>query len=147
MHDPFRYVASSPNVIRLAVTLSIRYPPSLRQVEDLPFERVIAICRETVRFWWARFAARLAAKTGRRRPGDSRAVPQRRWRLDEDFVNINGEYMVSGGPWIAKARRWRSSPRSAGAARRLWLSFDARRSAMAGAKPSRPTDRAAVAPR
>jgi putative transposase len=91
MHDPFRYVASSPDVIRLAVTLSIRYPPSLRQVEDLPFERGIAICRETVRFWWARFAARLAAKTGRRRPGDSRAVPQRRWRLDEDFVTNNGE--------------------------------------------------------
>jgi len=91
MHDPFRYVASSPDVIRLAVTLSIRYPPSLRQVEDLPFERGIAICRETVRFWWTRFAARLAAKTRRRRPENSWAVPQRRRQLDEVFVNINGE--------------------------------------------------------
>ncbi len=30
----------------------LRYPLSLRQVEDLLFERGIDICRETVRFWW-----------------------------------------------------------------------------------------------
>jgi len=33
----------------------IRYPLSLRQVEDLLFERGIDICHETVRFWWNRF--------------------------------------------------------------------------------------------
>ncbi len=35
----------------------IRYPLSLRQVEDLLFERGIDICHETVRFWWNRFVA------------------------------------------------------------------------------------------
>lgn len=52
MHNPFRYFNSSPEVIRLAVMMYVRYPLSLRQVEDLLFERGIDICHETVRFWW-----------------------------------------------------------------------------------------------
>jgi len=39
MQNPFRYFNSSPEVIRLAVLMYIRYPLSLRQVEDLLFER------------------------------------------------------------------------------------------------------------
>ncbi len=39
MRNPFRYFNSSPEVIRLAVIMYIRYPLSLRQVEDLLFER------------------------------------------------------------------------------------------------------------
>ena len=35
MHNPFRYFNSSPEVIRLAVMMYVRYPLSLRQVEDL----------------------------------------------------------------------------------------------------------------
>ena len=35
MQNPFRYFDSSPEVIRLAVMMYIRYPLSLRQVEDL----------------------------------------------------------------------------------------------------------------
>ncbi len=35
MRNPFRYFNSSPEVIRLAVMMYIRYPLSLRQVEDL----------------------------------------------------------------------------------------------------------------
>ncbi len=54
MRNPFRYFNSSPEVIRLAVMMYIRYPLSLRQVEDLLFERGIDICHETVRFWWNR---------------------------------------------------------------------------------------------
>ncbi len=38
MQNPFRYFNSSPEVIRLAVTMYIRYPLSLRQVEDLLFD-------------------------------------------------------------------------------------------------------------
>ena len=38
MRNPFRYFNSSPEVIRLAVMMYIRYPLSLRQVEDLLFE-------------------------------------------------------------------------------------------------------------
>jgi transposase-like protein len=34
MRDPFRYFNSSPEVIRLVVMMYIRYPLSLRQVEE-----------------------------------------------------------------------------------------------------------------
>ena len=51
MRNPCRYFNSSPEVIRLAVMLYIRYPLSLRQVEDILFERGIDICYETVRYW------------------------------------------------------------------------------------------------
>jgi putative transposase len=56
MRNPFRYINNSPGVIRSAVMMYIRYPLSLRQVEDLLFERGIDICHETVRYWWNRFA-------------------------------------------------------------------------------------------
>jgi hypothetical protein len=32
----------------------VRFPLSLRNVEDLLFERGIDICHETVRLWWNR---------------------------------------------------------------------------------------------
>ncbi len=63
MQNPFRYFNSSPEVIRLAVMMYIRYPLSLRQVEDLLFERGIDICHETMRFWWNRFGPMFAADT------------------------------------------------------------------------------------
>ena len=91
MRNPFRYFKSSPEVIRLTVMLYIRYPLSLRQVEDLLFERGIDICHETVRFWWNRFGPMFAAEIRRRRAQSLRAVPQWRWHLDEVFVKINGE--------------------------------------------------------
>ena len=59
MNNPFRYFNSSPEVIRLAVMMYIRYPLSLRQVEDILFERGIDICHETIRYWWNRFGAPL----------------------------------------------------------------------------------------
>ena len=48
-HDPFHWFDSSPEVIRLVVMMYVRYPLSLRNVEDLLFERGIDICHETVR--------------------------------------------------------------------------------------------------
>jgi transposase-like protein len=53
--NPFRYFDSSPEVIRLVVMMYVRYPLSLRNVEDLLFERGIDVCHETVRLWWDRF--------------------------------------------------------------------------------------------
>jgi putative transposase len=50
MKNPFRCFNSSPKIIRLTVMMYVRYPLSLRQVEDLLFERGIDICHETVRF-------------------------------------------------------------------------------------------------
>ena len=70
MRNPFRYFNNSPEVIRLAVLLYIRYPLSLRQVEDLLFERGIDICHETVRFWWNRFGSMFAAEIRKRRVHD-----------------------------------------------------------------------------
>jgi putative transposase len=56
--NPFRYFNSSPEVIRLVMMMMyLRYPLSLRNVEDLLFERGIDICHETVRLWWNRFGA------------------------------------------------------------------------------------------
>ncbi len=55
MRNPFRYFNSSPEVIRLAVMMYIRYSLSLRQVEDPLLERGMDIRHETVRFWWNRF--------------------------------------------------------------------------------------------
>ena len=60
MRNPFRYFNSSPEVIRLTVMMYIRYPLSLRQVEDILFELGIDICHETVRFWWNRFGPMFA---------------------------------------------------------------------------------------
>jgi transposase-like protein len=46
--SPFRYFNSSSEVIRLVVMMYVRFPLSLRNVEDLLFERGIDICHETV---------------------------------------------------------------------------------------------------
>jgi putative transposase len=46
MRNPFRYFNSSPEVIRLVVMMYIRYPLSLRQVEDILFERGIDISHD-----------------------------------------------------------------------------------------------------
>src|SRR3990170_3282766 len=63
--SPFRYFNSSPEVIRLVVMMYVRFPLSLRNVEDLLFERGIDICHETVRQW--------------------------RWHLEEMYVKLGGE--------------------------------------------------------
>ncbi len=90
MQNPFGYFNSSPEVIRLAVMMYIRYPLSLRQVEDLLFERGIDICHETVRYWWNRFGPMFASEIRKRRI-HNRSFSQWRWHLDEVFVRINGE--------------------------------------------------------
>ncbi len=90
MRNSFRCFNSSPEVIRLTVMLYIRYPLSLRQVEDLLFERGIDICHETVRFWWNRFGPLFAAEVNKRRVRH-RYISRWRWHLNEVFVRINGE--------------------------------------------------------
>ncbi len=91
MRNPFRYFNSSPEVIRLAVMMYIRYPLSLRQVEDLLHERGIEICHETVRSWWNRFGSMFAAEIRNQRIKKHRDYPQWRWHLDDVFVRINCE--------------------------------------------------------
>ena len=68
----------------------VRYPLSLRNVEDLLHERGIEISHETVRFWWNRFGPLFAAEVRKRRVSGMRSSSWR-WHLDEVFVKINGE--------------------------------------------------------
>ena len=89
--NPFRCFKTSPEVIRLAVLMYIRYPLSLRQVEDLLFERGIDISHESVRYWWNRFGPNFAAEIRKRRI-NGRDYSNWRWHLDEVFVRINGEH-------------------------------------------------------
>ena len=88
--SPFRYFKTSPEIIRLAVMLYIRFPLSLRNVEDLLHERWIEISHETVRFWWNRFGPMFAAEIRKLRV-EGMQSSHCRWHLDEVFVKINGE--------------------------------------------------------
>jgi len=89
--NPFRYFRTSPEIIRLAVMMYVRFPLSLRNVEDLLYERGIDISHESVRFWWNRFGPMFAAEIRRKRVERMRSLPHWRWHLDEVFVKINGE--------------------------------------------------------
>ena len=91
MRNPFRYFKTSPDIIRLTVMMYVRYPLSLRQVEDLLHERGIDISYETVRAWWNRFDPMFAAEIRKKRVVAYRNWTQWRWHLDEVFVRINGE--------------------------------------------------------
>jgi putative transposase len=89
--SPFRCFNSSPEVIRLVVMMYVKYPLSLRNVEDLLAERGIDLCHETVRFWWNRFGPMFAAEIRRKRAQGMRQHTQWRWHLDEVYVKINGQ--------------------------------------------------------
>ncbi|WP_288903026.1 IS6 family transposase [uncultured Sneathiella sp.] len=91
MKNLFRYFKTSPEIIRLAVMMYVRYPLSLRQVEDLLHERGIDVSYETVRAWWNRFGPVFAAEIRKTRSATMRIGSQWRWHLDEVFVRINGE--------------------------------------------------------
>ena len=70
--SPFRYFKTSPEVIRLAVMMYVlavmmyvRFPLSLRNVEDLLHERGVDVSHETIRFWWNRFGPMFALEIAR----------------------------------------------------------------------------------
>jgi len=88
--SPFRYFKTSPEVIRMAVMMYIRFPLSLWNVEDHFHERGIDISHETVRFWWNKFGPMLAAEIRRNRVSWMRSYSNGQWHLDEVFVKING---------------------------------------------------------
>ncbi|MEY9997660.1 putative transposase [Streptomyces sp. V4I8] len=74
-----------PEVIAHAVWLYHRFRLSLRDVEELLFERGVQVSYEAIRLWCERFGPAYAAGLRRRqpRPGD-------RWHLDEVFIKVNG---------------------------------------------------------
>jgi putative transposase len=69
----------------------VRFPLSLRNVEDLLHGRGIDISHETVRFWLNRFGPLFAAEISKKRVSQMRAYSNWQWHLDEVFVKINGE--------------------------------------------------------
>ncbi|OSQ51260.1 IS6 family transposase [Marivita geojedonensis] len=89
--SPFKYFKTSPEIIRLAVMLYVRFPLSLRNVEDLLHERGIDVSHETIRFWWNRFGPMFASEIRRRRVQQLRAFSPWQWHVDEVFVKISGE--------------------------------------------------------
>lgn len=89
--NPFLYFKTSPKIIRLAVMMYVRYPLSLRNIEDLLHERGIDICHETVRYWWNKFGPMFTNEIRKKRIHPSQNYSNWKWHLDEVFVNINGE--------------------------------------------------------
>ena len=68
----------------------VRFPLSLRNVEDLLHERGIDVCHESIRLWVDRFGTHFAGKIRKQRANYMRQVTQWQWHLDEVFVKING---------------------------------------------------------
>ena len=67
--SPFRYFKTSPEIIQLAVMLSVRFPLSLRNVEDLLHERGVDVSYESVRYWWHKFGSQFAHQIKKRKAG------------------------------------------------------------------------------
>ena len=88
--SPFRYFKTSPEIIRLAVMMYVRFPLSLRNVEDLLHERGVDVSHEAVRYWWHRFGPMFASEIRKRRIQGMRSS-RWQWHLDEMFVKINGQ--------------------------------------------------------
>lgn len=88
--SPFRYFKTSSEIIRLAVMLYVRFPLSLRNVEDLLHERGVDVSHEAIRFWWHRFGPMFASEIRKRRIEGMKSS-RWKWHLDEVFVKINGE--------------------------------------------------------
>ena len=88
--SPFRYFKTSPEVIRLAVMLYVRFPLTLRNVEDLLHERGIDVSHETIRYWWNRFGPLFASEIRKRRADRLKSSSNWQWHLDEVFVKVNG---------------------------------------------------------
>ena len=70
--------------------LYVRFPLSLRNVEDLLHERGVDVSHETVRFWWHRFGPMFASEIKKRRIEGMKSSCWQ-WHLDEVFAKINGE--------------------------------------------------------
>lgn len=65
--NSFRYFKTSREIIQLAVMMYVRFPLSLRNVEDLLHERDVDICHESIRLWVDRFGPIFAKQTRSKR--------------------------------------------------------------------------------
>ena len=67
----------------------VRFPVSLRNVDDLLFERGVYVCHETVRMWRNRFGPMLAGDIRRQGVSAMRGSRHWRWHLYEMYVKLN----------------------------------------------------------
>src|SRR5260370_16908274 len=83
LHHGHRFQAE---VISCAVRWYFRFQLSLRDIEELLFERGVTVTYETIRCWCDKFGKGFAhrVKAARRKPGSTR-------HLDEMFVTLRGE--------------------------------------------------------
>ncbi len=86
LYHGHRFPAS---VISHAVRWYLRFQLSLRDIEELLFERGVIVSHESIRRWTEKFGASFAhrIKAARRQPGST-------WHLDEMFVSLRGEPFV-----------------------------------------------------
>ena len=96
LKNPFRYFNTSPEIIRLAVMMYVRFPLSLRNVEDLLHERGIDVCHESVRHWWNRFGPMFASEIRKKRSQSMRQSPQWRWHIERRtrFKNLRNAALL-----------------------------------------------------
>lgn len=75
----------------MVVLMYVRFPLSLRNVDNLLFERGIDICQETVRFWWwNRFGPMFAADIRRQRV--SRMRGYRQWYCASVHASLHNHF-------------------------------------------------------
>ena len=100
--NPFRYFDPSPEVIRLVVMMYVKYPLSLRNVEDLLFERAVADC----------CSRRVGALLDRENFVASKLSWQRQLLVDPNltpFAKVFGSYLMhdlhpgKGGAWRSQS--------------------------------------------
>jgi putative transposase len=75
-----------PQIIAHAVWLHFRFPLSLRLVEEMLFERGIAVSYETIRRWGKKFGPDYARRLPRKDAGKNDI-----WHLDEVAIRIGGK--------------------------------------------------------
>ena len=73
----------------------VRFLLSLRNVENLLFERAIDIRHDTVRFWCKRFGVRIENAT--QRVGRMRGVRHRRWQSETSWGEPEHERLIHHG--------------------------------------------------
>jgi putative transposase len=73
-------------IISQAVRWYFRFQLSLRDIEELLFERGVVVSHETIRRWCDKFGTGFAhcVKAARRKPGST-------WHFDEMVVSLRGE--------------------------------------------------------
>ena len=80
--------------------LYVRFPLSLRNVEDLLHERGVDVSYESVRYWWHRFGSQFASKIKKRRAGGMQSTNWK-WHYLWRAVDHEGEVLES---YVTKKR-------------------------------------------